>query len=461
MTSSEAITVEAVETGAYPEPKSPSGAPVMPGTSMMGTGVDVFGEYCGPGFFGQPILDLTDRGKEVESSDFVTSDLLTVTEERAGTAEEIRAETKREFSQSFSSRVGLEGKSGYFSGELDASFSGSISQQVDTTLVQYNDQRYYWQLLLPPSKDLIGSLLPSVRDNFNGDMSADELVRTYGTHYVGKALVGARSSFCAMVNMSTFESKKDVSATVKLAYQGLSSRGSGEASHEQKEAMNAMSKSASYSARVLGGDPKFVKTILNGDYMGWVDSVPDNMRIVDVKGGLRRISELVTDRAFRSKVEDAIQMRLEAHDLPPEPDLARVVAWHTYVGGSRWYYAIDGQEEMPASFSAQYNVFYAFTKPGDGRVPIYRSKKVSSKNSSTIYRLSRDNGNNDGWMPEGIAFYAYTTPGAKSENRIKIHSFREAKEPKEHGWHYVSTSQVKGWSLDDRNSFFVPNGPHR
>lgn len=421
---------------------------VMPGTADLGAGLDVFGEYCAAGGLKLPIIDMSDRSQTIEGTSFVTSKLLTARPRGSGMAQRISGSSQREFSKNFSSKLDLEGECGFFSGELHAALDQSSSQKSDTSFEQFNEQIYLWQILLPGFTELRDHMLPRAKADFEGDMTPEELVRSYGTHYLRSALIGARSSFSCSINTSTFESSTSVSATVEAAYKGLVAKASGKVSAEQQTAMKQIDKSATYKVRIVGGDPKLAKNILDGDHAAWRASIEENMQIVDMAGGMAPISELVEDASRRAAVADAIMAAQSTHSLPDLPSLVPVTG---YVDTSprRWCFTPD-PKMRPPGFAPYETTFYAFREPQKDTVPIYLKTKLINGHHNSMLSLDREA--REGW-PEGeLAFHVYLIGGAM---RKKIHAY-VASNPLAQGWYFSPRDVVKGWSRRDDFGFFVP-----
>jgi hypothetical protein len=379
--------------------------------------------------------------------------LLTVRRKGSGMAETIAASSQAEFSRRFSSSLGLEGESAFFKGELEATLDQARSRKTNTSFVQYNEQIYSWQLVLPSFVTLRKHMTEEARENFEGAMTPKELVKSYGTHYVARALVGARCSFSCSIDTSEFDSRMDMSATVKLAYNGMVARGSGEASAEQRTAMNEIKKSSTSVARILGGNERFAKRILDGEYGEWRGSIDQNMQVVDVAGGLIPISDLVEDETRRLEVLSEIQVTQSGHPLPDLPSIVLVKSFHTENPG-RWFFGIDSAKR-PFGFGARqlHPPFYAFKEPQEDTVPIY--SKTKEVGGNRIFMLSLDREAGAGW-PEGeVAFHAYDSPGSRND-RVRVCSYHNTARPAAHGWYYTTETHVNGWTQQDRHSFYVP-----
>ena len=105
---------------------------ILPGTDVIGSGVDVFGEYCGNTSLRLPIIDMSDRSKIDEDTGKVTSELVTVRKATEGMAESIKGSSLSEVAQSFAASVKIEGGNGLFSGEMSAAFNTSTSSKIST-----------------------------------------------------------------------------------------------------------------------------------------------------------------------------------------------------------------------------------------------------------------------------------------------------------------------------------------
>lgn len=422
----------------------------LPGTNVLGCGVDVFGEYCGATSLKKPIIDMSDRSQTDERTGKKTAHFITLQPADEGIAKEIQGSSLTEVSKQLSVSVGLKGSSGFFKGELDAAYGSSSTHTMSTRFVQYTEQLYFRKLILPSFTQLRDMMKPDVKKDFEGAMTPEELVDEYGTHFIGSAIIGARVCYSCRIESSQYDSTVDMSAAAKLSYNGLVSKGEAEASAKMKQAAKLITENSVKEARALGGESSLISKILEGSYKEWHDTIEDKMRVVDLRNGMTPISKLIENEEHRAKVQAEIDKRLVDAEVPGKPSLALV---QPYLSSKphAWYFSIE-EGGQPVGFGPENYAgatFHAYSEPVNNSVPIYR---LTAKNGA-IYMLSSSPEKQGSWDNAEVAFYAYTK---SAPDRVLVHAFRNTKAPNAHGWFYNTKPTVKGWTYDPRNNFYVP-----
>lgn len=425
----------------------------LPGTDVIGCSLNVTGEYCSNTSLKRQVIDLGELNKDCGNGRR-TSELVTLKSGGEGMATEQSGSSLRTVATNFSLDVTADGKYSYFSGEISASYDTSTSSRVSTQYVQYTEQQYLQTLMLPDILDLRKHILPSVQHALeSSELKPEELFEYYGTHFLSSLIVGARVSYSCAIDQSEYSSKQSLTAAAKASYRGLTGQANIDASTEIGKAATALNEKALRRARVLGGDPNQVGNILNGDYNAWRASIADNQHVVDIKGGMHRISGLISDEGRKKAVDDAITRILENEKWPDSPYLVRV---QPYLSSDklRWYFS--AKNEVPPTHFGPYPkeeaTFYAYSEPREGSKPIYRFHAGSP--DKLRFMLSLNPKNRNGWTAEPEpAFYAYVGGG---NGRTLIHSHFNTAQSDSSGWFYSKNAKVSGWTPDPSNNFYVP-----
>ncbi len=428
---------------------------VLAGAATIGYGCDIFGEYCAPSSLSHRLFRTDDYSKRDPVSGKLVSPLVDVASASLGMATRISGSTLESFSSKFAASVDLKGNYSFFAGELHASYDTERRSVSTTSFVQYNQTAYYHRLSLPTFTKLRDFLTEEAAANFAGAMTPDELVETYGTHYISALIVGGRCSYCCTVDTTRYTTSVDIATAAEASFHFLSGSAEGKATAEEKEAGESLRQASTAVARVLGGDPATASGILDGDLKSWLASVPDFKQVCDLKGGLVDISRLVADEQRRKAVKDAVDNALNAH--PGAPNTVPVYAfsrWAKINGAenvSQWFYCLDGVPP-DSTWRPNPNIYFkAFKEAQEGTHPVYRLKTKAPG----AFMLSFDASDHAGWAGAELVFHAYRVnhPGKRL---TQVHSYFSKKDSALSGWHYTRATEVKGWSLDDRNSFFVP-----
>jgi hypothetical protein len=422
----------------------------LPGSFVIGSGYDVFGEYCRAASVRRPIIDLGSETKDRDSG-LTTFKRITVIRARDGGVDKFEGSTLKTYTEDFSAALNLTGKSGFFKGEVNAAFDTSESRKVSTHFVNYTQRAYFFKLSLPTPTQLMSHFADGAKADFRRAMDPDELVQFYGTHYLASVTVGARCAYSCTVDTEQYESSINLSTAAQLSFQSLTSSAAADLTAEQAKAVASLQTSSQSMARVLGGEPRSANEILRGEFDAWKESVPNNMVFCAMSGdSLVPISKLIDDPKRQAAVDDAIKRAYAANPQPDGPYLVAVNHFHTY-GPSRWYYTSDPTNERPpAEFGASSGIpFYAFNRQVEGTVPIYR---LSATNPNR-YRLSTNKTERSGWSNPEIAFWAYPVDG---QNREPVRGFTCDKSRGTSGWHYTTKADVNSWRRDEPATFFAP-----
>ncbi|MGE0593535.1 MAG: MAC/perforin domain-containing protein [Vicinamibacterales bacterium] len=423
---------------------------ILAGTTTIGSGIAVFGEFCAPSAVTVPIVDLGDLTDTTNISGKRTSPMVHVAQAGQGVATRVQGSTLAEYSTQFSGSVGMQGQYGYFAGEISAAYDTSKSRKSTTSFVQYNLKAYYYKLSLASPTSLMQQLVPAAAKDFGGALSAKDLVAFYGTHYISSLIVGGRCSYCCTVDTTSYSSDVSLSVAAQVSFEGVVGSASASVTAAQKAAATQLRENSSAVARVLGGDPRLAARILNGDFTAWAESIPDNLEFADCAGGLQRISALVGDPARKQEIDAAIDDVLARHPLPDAPDMVPVTSFHTG-SPSRWYFTTT-PETRPAKFGPGDAVpFFVFDTPQPGTIPIWRL----TAGNPTRFMLSPNRASRNGWSGAEVAFHAYPGPAADG-SRVRVNAFTCDASPATSGWYYTTGSSVKGWSRDDSNTFYAP-----
>ncbi|MEM6596186.1 MAG: MAC/perforin domain-containing protein [Pseudomonadota bacterium] len=439
------------------EPMRPQGktaSDILPGTDVIGYSMSVRGEYCSARSLKKRVIDLGALTKDAGNGRR-TSELVDIQKSPEGMAREFNASSFHQLATDFSGKVSLKGNYSFFSGELDVAFDKSTSSRVSTQYAQYNEQIYLKKLNLPGISALRRNLLPDVKEDFESTaIDPEKLIEYYGTHYISSVITGARVSYSCAIDHSEVESKVKLSLAAKLSYENRIGKAELDVDTELGKAAKNINDKALCVARVLGGDPTYVSNILNGSYDAWHASIADNQHVVDLYGGMHRLSDLIEDKARADAVEAAIIKVLQREKWPDDPDLVRV---QPYLSSDkkRWYFSATN-DEPPEGFGPYPKTnatFYAYNKKRDGSSPIYR---FSAGTGDTLrFMLSANSENRHGWTAEKEpAFYAYVNGGG---DRVPMYAYHHVSEAGTRGWYYsTDPNESDKWKQDPSNNFFAP-----
>ncbi|WP_298436389.1 MAC/perforin domain-containing protein [uncultured Jannaschia sp.] len=429
---------------------------VLPGTDTIGRGYDVFGQYCEPSSIKARLFDLGPLDHDVPGTPFTTSELVQVQETTRGMAELLESRSLQDFSKSLSASIGLKGQTAYFEGELDAAFACKERRIATASFFQVTYNIIYRRLNLPSFTEMRGHLRAGVAKDLDGAMTPEEVIATYGTHYLEAVTVGGRGSICIAIDRAEASKTVDLTASARMTAASLTGKFEGHMDSEMTTAVETMKEKSHRKARVCGGDPAKGEALLQGGYQAWADTVEARPAVCDITGGLQPISRLAGTAERRAALDAAIAAEEMRHPLPDAPDIVPVHGFH-HSSPSRWFFTTQ-PETAPSGWDDEGVRFYAFkdgSRPGTAQ--IYR---YYNKNEDAFYMTTDPESGYDVWGDRTPAFHAYDAPDAAADTvRINAYSAQRDYKHPGRGWYYTPQTSVKGWTKQDRVRFWVPMIP--
>ncbi|NEQ72418.1 MAG: hypothetical protein F6K23_04620 [Okeania sp. SIO2C9] len=219
----------------------------------------------------------------------------------------------------------LKGSSGLFSAEVSTKFSASHTSSSYFYHAEMSSYIHSYKLILDLDyavNNLDQNFKNDIYNKTNGstyDMTAEELVEKYGTHFLYEAIFGGRLSYSQSFSKLTHSDLTELKSKVKTSYNSYSGKFSGD--YETYTLESKSDSSAEYSC--IGGLPE----TLEQGYEAWAETVSDgNFVLVDFTGengdSLKRISELVVDDDDRkNEIDAAIQAVLNSGEIPITTEL--------------------------------------------------------------------------------------------------------------------------------------------
>ena len=258
----------------------------------------------------------------------------------------ITSETTEEIYSSFTVSADMSGSKGLFSAEVSAKYSESHTESSYFYHIEESGYAYSYRLTadLDYMKANLDSDFSSALNNVTDKASADQLVETYGTHFLYEGVFGGRWSYTQSVSKFSYTDKTEAEAKVQANYASYS--GSVSASNQTDYSQSNNQSNGEFWC--IGGTPG---TLVDG-FDDWAESVPGNYALVDFSSNsLKKISELTDDTTIKTLVETAIQEVLDAGENPTTTSLTynSVEYWVENVkiiGGSKKIIPDNIEEEM-------------------------------------------------------------------------------------------------------------------
>ena len=298
--------------------------------TVIGFGYDVGGAYALSDYVKNvgtpPILDINKLLYDENGNSKISEDINV----SAYSARTITGSTVEEYQQRLSSRINVNAKiSGYgatFSTQISNSFASERSGSSAYAFATY-------QRIVPRVGYVVGDVLydPAkyVTESFNRDvqnLSADELIRRYGTHVILGAILGGRIDYNMSIAKRGFVSSSVINTYVSAKAEARIGivKGSGEVDISTQNQVNEsfVENSEDITTKAHGGSSAYADRIHSrgplesGVWEAWVGSVDNNMVFCEFyNNSLFPLSDFVPAHR-KADVEDAIRRHLGPVKFP-------------------------------------------------------------------------------------------------------------------------------------------------
>ena len=227
----------------------------------LGSGYDVCGEYADGGSIRRKLFDL----------DRVPTRYVVQLPNKSTDFYSVHGETVEEYQRKLTTRAGIAGAYGLFSGSVKASFNATDLSFTESSYASIELRMRYetWKLQTMATR----YMYPDVLDDFR-TKDGKWLIEVYGGGVVMEMDIGGRWSDNLAVSKLYENSTRDVVIAMEAAYTGLiAGRGSAEISETVRREKSIVSR----RVNAIGGDPKFAPWKLEE----WQASVQESPTFMD------------------------------------------------------------------------------------------------------------------------------------------------------------------------------------
>lgn len=283
---------------------------------------------------------------------------------------------------------------------------------------------------------LIQYLTPQFKTNLTA-LSADSLVKRYGTHVMLDISIGGRLrvNYSGEMKAELSEEQKSSAAKVGLGISLLKVFGVNINSDKSKEEITKISnetRSKQYTGKYYGGTnggksiniDKDGNSSENINFASWQQSITDrNAALIEV-GKAIFIYDLITDPTKKAQVKTAVEKYIKDRQII---ELGEVPVFALYYDGTKYNNAarLDNHvlslypniEDPKMTNEGVY--FYAFKEKKTGTVPVYRYRNDQINNNFFTTQL----GNYSGYRLEYIAFYVYPDSSVSVPSLVPIYRY--------------------------------------
>ena len=274
--------------------------PIIPGTTDIGVGYNIFGEYASAAAETLPLFDWARGGfseQTIGNRSFMVPSLVTALNQSGTRVTSQSGYTITEVQQGIATKAGLEGTNGAFSGSINAQYN---SQQLQAKAHAYCHAMLnhgLWQLYIEPGKesqlrDLMYSDVQEALDNSTTEQEIRTLFKRYGSHYLAGISMGGRAVLSAAVDVNYTTNNTFWKGDAKLAFE--KSAGLYVNDGDSRRAAN-FAEYASVKITAIGGNPgKFPgdyfqhpyrasQDHIDSQFRAWIDSVDENPTLQDFR----------------------------------------------------------------------------------------------------------------------------------------------------------------------------------
>lgn len=284
---------------------TPTETRFIPGTSSLGLGFNVFGDY-GASSLKAPLFDieLFNIGNEgTPGGTFVKAQNTHYNSDVAsGESRSFVYASRKSYQESLAAKVKISGKIGAFKGAFDASFDMKSSNEDRYLYGAYVQTLRFWELSIQDKswKNLSDQILtdpvfkevPDIYTKDNAHLFF-RFFHKYGCHFVTKVTLGARINYFSKIAKSYSEEELAIKAKLKLEYETVLTKAEGEVEASWKELGKEWTDHRESYMQILGGD-KVVISKLSGItpafgeaashkslYDAWLNSLKENPSVID------------------------------------------------------------------------------------------------------------------------------------------------------------------------------------
>lgn len=321
--SSPALNVEAPQPLAFLF--SAEGSPYLAAANAVGQGFNVYGEL-GLRSLKRPLLDRT-KAREIPfeflGKEFMVPSYILPVVDTHGSYFGGTHDSREDFQNAISAHAEVEVSSGFFSGEMKASFASELATSSRFTFSFKHLVAQFAYLSFDPSQGLA-----ALDEDFKArvralpaQVNADNLheffpfFEDFGGYYTRRVTLGGSLRFSVAVSQESKLSKEEISAMMKAQYDGLFTKGSLAADVARSTTWKSYAENSRTDIRVVGGDPSTIAALIGISpldpsgasvkaYKDWLDSAKSAPAISDF--ALEGIWTLCGDR--RGAVQKAWKM---------------------------------------------------------------------------------------------------------------------------------------------------------
>ncbi len=365
----------------------------IPGLDILGYGYNVFGKYADQASVKDYCLFTYSNFKEGNYS-YTEPDGVLFKNMSKHIKKEISGKSTRDYAKSLSVAAGMEAETMFFSGSVNASYAKSSSGTTKRFYYTLMDANTKWRISLETKNDL-AKLKTMLNPEFKADLnnskiSAADLFKTYGTHYVAYAYLGGRADYSSVTNITSKSNTSEIGLAVKAKYGAVS--GSAEMTAKQSETLS--NSKTETNLTVTGGNSEYVSNISDPvSYEKWASGIADMPVLCDFASAedgaksLRPIWEFCTNDARKNELKAEFDKMCKANPLPKEMADLTDLSTSTFMiknKANNLYWDFEGYSSAAKTSGAKL-LLAAKDKSGQGFDRVFRVSALNENDFESVY----------------------------------------------------------------------------
>jgi len=243
--------------------------PNTAGYDQLGSGYDVFTAYADTEFVKNKVLDLRALNEDGKLLWFPVDKF---------NVSQYQGTTISSYVSSLSTSAGLSGSYGFFSGSINSTMSqmAGVTTEWSFATVQVKHRVHGLAVVKMQTSDLRSYLRSDFAEDINSDLDPYVLFDLYGTHVIGKLVVGGRLDYHLSAMVTDQQQKRNIGVYAEAKFD------SGFASLQLNTSFDYQSYRSQYVSNEdfklasVGGQGQASKVWTDGDYTQWVSTVWEN-----------------------------------------------------------------------------------------------------------------------------------------------------------------------------------------
>jgi len=243
--------------------------PETPGYDQLGSGYDVFTAYADAEFVKNKILDLAALNRDAKLVEFPVDKF---------SVNQFQGTTIDSYVTSLSVSAGLSGSYAFFSGSINTTMSqmASVTTEWSFATVQVEHRVHGLAVLKMQPADLKRYLMHQFANDMNSNLDPAVLFDLYGTHVIGKLVVGGRLDYNLAAMITSQQEKRNIGVYAEAKFDNGFASLELNTSFDYGTYRSQYVSNEDFSLSSVGGQGQASKVWTDNDYTQWVDTVWQN-----------------------------------------------------------------------------------------------------------------------------------------------------------------------------------------